>query len=129
MFHKLVIAKGLVGASGFEPPASWSRTRCQHLLKSTDSCWPEVIPVEPFARALLNSMEMLGIWKQSQLQIHLHLARLPLRFRQNSLRPPQAYRARASSAEMEYAPRSVRTELRWQPRGFLSRVLFGSKTY
>jgi hypothetical protein len=30
--------KGMVGASGFEPPTSWSRTRCQHLFKSMDSC-------------------------------------------------------------------------------------------
>ena len=27
MLRKLVIVKKLVGASGFEPPASWSRTR------------------------------------------------------------------------------------------------------
>src|SRR5215469_4290052 len=26
MFHKLLVPKGLVGASGFEPPSSWSRT-------------------------------------------------------------------------------------------------------
>jgi hypothetical protein len=30
--------KRMVGASGFEPPASWSRTRFQALLKSMDSC-------------------------------------------------------------------------------------------
>jgi hypothetical protein len=30
--------KGMVGASGFEPPASWSRTRFQGLLKSMEFC-------------------------------------------------------------------------------------------
>jgi hypothetical protein len=31
------LLKGMVGASGFEPPTSWSRTRFQSLLKPTDS--------------------------------------------------------------------------------------------
>ena len=30
--------KRMVGASGFEPPASWSRTRCQSLLNSLELC-------------------------------------------------------------------------------------------
>src|ERR1039458_5182539 len=32
------IEEQMVGAKGFEPSTSWSRTRCQHLLKSMDSC-------------------------------------------------------------------------------------------
>ena len=32
------LLKGMVGASGFEPPTSWSRTRCQGLLNSVKSC-------------------------------------------------------------------------------------------
>jgi len=28
----------MVGASGFEPPTSWSRTRFKCLLKSMESC-------------------------------------------------------------------------------------------
>jgi hypothetical protein len=30
--------KRMVGASGFEPLASWSRTRCQRLLKLMEFC-------------------------------------------------------------------------------------------
>ena len=31
-----------LGASGFEPPTSWSRTRFQHLLQSVEICCLEV---------------------------------------------------------------------------------------
>jgi len=33
-----VSLKRMVGARGFEPPASWSRTRCQTLLNSVELC-------------------------------------------------------------------------------------------
>jgi hypothetical protein len=33
-----MLLKRMVGASGFEPPASWSRTRFESLLKSIDLC-------------------------------------------------------------------------------------------
>ena len=45
--------EGLVGASGFEPPASCSRSRFQPLLKLVESCCLEVIAVERFGWYLL----------------------------------------------------------------------------
>ena len=43
----------MVGARGFEPPTSWSRTRFQSLLKRVDFCCTEVIGDESFATRLL----------------------------------------------------------------------------
>jgi hypothetical protein len=50
--------KRMVGPSGFEPLASWSRTRRQTLLNSVELCEFSLILIESDADCLLNSVEI-----------------------------------------------------------------------
>jgi hypothetical protein len=49
--------KGVVGANGFEPSTSWSRTRCHALLNSVKFCGSEEIENKPLAARALKSTE------------------------------------------------------------------------
>jgi len=47
--HTLEVEEGMVGASGFEPPTSWSRTRFQPLLWRVARWCVEVFGAVSFA--------------------------------------------------------------------------------
>src|SRR6266849_3296263 len=66
--------KKLVGANGFEPSTSWSRTRFHALLQSTEFCGLEAIDNEPFAACVWKSIEAFGREVLPQLQNHLRCA-------------------------------------------------------
>jgi hypothetical protein len=52
--------KKLVGASGFEPPTSWSRTRVRALLRSAKACGSEWIDNKRVVAGLWNPIELGG---------------------------------------------------------------------
>jgi len=62
----------MVGASGFEPPASWSRTRFQRLLKSIESWGFQLLPVESVELLSRKFAEFDCTLRLCQLRLHLH---------------------------------------------------------
>src|SRR5439155_24395806 len=67
--------KELVGANGFEPSTSWSRTRFRSLLKSMKFCDSEEIENNAVAARLLILFETRSCEVLPQLQNHLHCPR------------------------------------------------------
>jgi hypothetical protein len=55
--RKLLILREVVGAKGFEPSTSWSRTRFQALLKSMKFCGSERIENKRVTAGLLKPIE------------------------------------------------------------------------
>src|SRR5579863_2002139 len=72
----------MVGAKGFEPSTSWSRTRFQSLLKSTEFCCPDQFDNKLLIVGLLGSMEFVRSEVPPQLQNHLQRL-IPSDFRWN----------------------------------------------
>ena len=72
---KLLALKEVVGANGFEPSTSWSRTRFRSLLKSMKFCDSEEIENNAVAARLLILFETRSCEVLPQLQNHLHCPR------------------------------------------------------
>ena len=75
----------MVGAKGFEPSTSWSRTRFRALWKSTEFCGSQLIDDEGVGASVLKAIETLCSWRQAQPQNCLHPVRMRFRFRVSPL--------------------------------------------